>query len=281
MAFGMKSWSLIVAAVGLCGVPYAQADLVRLKNGGELRGSLVPGSDKTRDPELTIVLFSGATTSISREEVESVQMRSPAIEEYVTRSREIPHTVEAHQLLADWCISRQLKAQRVEQLELLLELDPENELVHRSIGHVRHDGAWMSRDEAMAKQGYVLHKSKYITQLELELLEQTGAERAAEQVWYPKVKQWSGWLTGRDPRRVAEGLQNLRSIQDPDAVAALWNYLGQQPNSDTRQLFIEVAGQLKGPNRCGDSRNQCSMKVTNPCFGWPWRRSMMTRRSRS
>lgn len=247
MAHGTTVGSWIVAAVGLCVVSCAQADLVRLKNGGELRGALSRGSDKTRDPELTIELFSGATVTISREEIESVQMRSPAFEEYVTRSREIPHTIEAHQQLADWCISQQLKAQRVEQLELLLELDPDNEVIHRSIGHVRHDGEWMSRDEAMAKQGYVLHKGKYITQLELELLEQTGAERAAEQVWYPKVKQWTNWLGGRDPRRVTEGLQNLRSIQDPDAVAALWNYLGQQQNSDYRQLFVEVAGQLKGP----------------------------------
>ncbi len=248
MGSGIHTWCWILAtAAGLGWASAAPGDVVRLKSGGEVRGSLVKGSDKTRDPELMIVSFSGATITVPRTEVESVQMRSPAIEEYVTRSREIPHTVEAHQQLADWCISRQLKAQRVEQLELLLELDPENEVVHRSIGHVRHDGEWMSRDEAMAKQGYVLHKGKYITQLELELLDQTGVERAAEQVWYPKVKQWSGWLSGRDPRRVTEGLQNLRSIQDPDAVAALWNYLGQQQNSDYRQLFVEVAGQIKGP----------------------------------
>ena len=230
MEHGTKAWCLIVAAVGLCLAPWAQADLVRLKNGGEVRGALVKGSDKTRDPELTIVSFTGATITVSRSEVDSVQMRSPVVEEYVTRSREIPHTIEAHQQLADWCSSRQLKSQRVEQLELLLELDPENEVIHRTLGHIRHNGEWMSREEAMAKQGYVLHKGKYITHLELELLEQTGAERAAEQVWYPKVKQWTGWLGGRDPRRIAEGLQNLRAIDDPDAVAALWNYLGQQPN---------------------------------------------------
>ena len=247
MEHGTKAWCLIVAAVGLCLAPWAQADLVRLKNGGEVRGALVKGSDKTRDPELTIVSFTGATITVSRSEVDSVQMRSPVVEEYVTRSREIPHTIEAHQQLADWCSSRQLKSQRVEQLELLLELDPENEVIHRTLGHIHHNGEWMSRDEAMAKQGYILHKGKYITHLELELLEQSGAERAAEQVWYPKVKQWTGWLGGRDPRRIAEGLQNLRAIDDPDAVAALWNYLGQQPNPEYRQLFVQVAGQLKGP----------------------------------
>lgn len=248
MHSGIPVWGLIViTAVGLGGSPCARADLVRLKNGGEVRGSLVKGSDKTRDPELTIVSFTGATITITRTEVDSVQMRSATVEEYVTRSREIPHTAIAHQQLADWCSSRQLKAQRIEQLEQLLELDPENEVIHRSLGHVRQDGAWMSREESMAKQGYVLHKGKWITHLELELLEKTGAERAAEQVWFPKVKQWTGWLGGRDPRRIAEGLQNLRAIDDPDAVSALWNYLGQQPNPEYRQLFVQVAGELKGP----------------------------------
>ncbi len=247
MHSGFNAWGLIVAtAVGLGGGSCAQADLVRLKNGGEVRGTLVKGSDKTHDPELTVVSFAGATITVPRSEVDSVQMRSATVEEYVTRSREIPHTIEAHQQLADWCSSRQLKAQRVEQLEHLLELDPDNEVTHRSLGHVRQNGEWMSREESMAKQGYVLHKGKWITHLELELLEKTGAERAAEQVWFPKVKQWTGWLGGRDPRRVAEGLQNLRSIDDPDAVSALWNYLGQQQNPEYRQLFVQVAGQLKG-----------------------------------
>ena len=240
-------WLIVVAAAGLNVASWARADLVRLKNGGELRGSLVKGSDKTRDPQVTLVSLSGATVTVPRTEVESVQMRSAVIEEYISRSREIPHTAEAHQALADWCVSRQLKAQRVEQLELLLELDPENEIVHRSLGHVLHDGEWMTRDDAMAKQGYVKHNGKYVTHLELEVLEKTAAVREAEQVWYPKVKMWTGWLSARDPRRVTEGLTELKAIQDPDAAAALWNFLGQHANADYRLLFIEVAGQLKGP----------------------------------
>lgn len=224
----------------------SRADLIQLKTGGELRGSLVKGTS-TREPELTIISISGATITIPRSEVEVVQSRSPLVEEYITRSREIPHTVEAHQQLADWCISRQLKTQRVEQLELLLELDPANEVIHRSLGHIRYEGDWMTRDEAMAKQGYVKHNGKYITQLEMELLDKSQAERAAEQEWYPKVKQWTGWLLGRDARRTREALTALHDIHDPDAVAALWNYLGQHKSLDCRKLFVEVVSKIPGP----------------------------------
>jgi hypothetical protein len=225
----------------------AIADVVRLKNGGELRGSLHKGSNAaSQQASVTIDSLSGATVSIPRTEIESIQVRSPVMEEYISRSREIPHTAEAHMQLADWCATKQLRAQREEQLELLLELQPENEQIHRALGHVQYEGEWMSRDDAMTKQGYVKHKGKWITLLEMELLGKTEAERAAEQVWYPKVKQWAMWIGGRDARRVHEGLTQLRSIQDPDAVAALWNYLGQNPNADYRRLFVEVAGQVKG-----------------------------------
>lgn len=224
----------------------AIADVVRLKNGGELRGSLNKDSDAALQSNVTVISLAGATVAIPRTEIESIQVRSPILEEYVTRSREIPHTAEAHQQLADWCTSKQLRAQREEQLELLLELQPDNEQIHRTLGHVIYEGQWMSRDDAMTRQGYVKHKGKWITLLEMELLGKTEAERTAEQVWYPKVKQWTTWIGGRDARRVHEGLTQLRAIQDPDAVAALWNYLGQNPNADYRRLFVEVAGQVKG-----------------------------------
>lgn len=233
-------------ALGLLLQGEAPADLVRLKNGGELRGSLVRHGPAVPTAEVTIVSPSGATVTVPRSEIESILVRSPLMEEYITRSRDIPHTAEAHQQLADWCASKQLRAQREEQLELLLELQPDNEQIHRLLGHIQYEGVWMSRDDAMTKQGFVKHKGKWITLLEMELLGKTEAERTAEQVWYPKVKQWVTWVSGRDARRVQEGLTQLRAIRDPDAVSALWNYLGQSPNADYRRLFVEVAGEVKG-----------------------------------
>lgn len=237
---------LVGMALGLLLQGEASADLVRLKNGGELRGSLAKQSPTAPEADVTIVSLSGATVTVPRGEIESIQVRSPLMEEYITRSREIPHTAEAHQQLADWCASKQMRAQREEQLELLLELQPDNEQIHRVLGHVQYEGQWMSRDDAMTKQGFVKHKGKWITLLEMELLGKTETERAAEQVWYPKVKQWVTWISGRDARRVHEGVTQLRAIRDPDAVSALWNYLGQNPNPDYRRLFVEVAGEAKG-----------------------------------
>lgn len=237
--FAMLLWN--------CALQGARGDVIQLKNGGEIRGTLDRVTSAPKSPQVTIHSVAGATITVAREEIDAIQLRSPPVEEYVSRSRLIPHTVEAHQTLADWCVSRQLKAQRAEQLELLLELEPENELAHRSLGHVKQDGQWMTRDEQMTRQGYVLHEGKYITRVERDLLEKTSADREAEQKWFPKVKQWVGWLGDRDSRRVQEGLQLLRSIRDPDATAALANYMSEHQNPDYRLLFVQVAANLPGP----------------------------------
>lgn len=236
----------LLFAVSTATSAHTFADVVRLKNGGEIRGVLRKESHPANSTDVALVTLSGATVTLPRSEIESVQPRSPAMEEYITRSREIPHTLEAHQQLADWCVSRQLKPQRIEQLELMLEIEPKNETIHRSLGHIRYEGEWMTREESMERKGFVLHNGKWVTHLEAELLEKTEAERAAEQVWFPKVKQWVGWLGGRDQRRVTDGLTNLRAIKDPDAVAALYNYMGGHTNADYRMLFVQIAGQIKG-----------------------------------
>lgn len=225
---------------------YVRGDVIQLKNGGEIRGALDRATSAPQSPEVTITAFSGAVITVARDEIEAVQLRSPSLEEYITRSREIPHTIEAHQQLADWCVSRQLKAQRMEQLELLLELDPENEITHRSLGHTKHEGEWTTREEFMTRRGYVLHAGKWVTRVERDLLEKTSADREAEQKWYPRVKQWVGWLGDRDVRRVQEALKELRALSDPDAAAALANFMSEHQNPDYRLLFVEVAGRLPG-----------------------------------
>ena len=104
----------------------------------------------------------------------------------------------------------------------------------------------MTRDEWMTARGYVRHGGKWITLQERDLLLKSDAERAAETAWYPKVRQWSGWITGRNAQRSAEGLTQLRGITDPDATPALVNFMGKDSNDNVRVLCMELLGQLPG-----------------------------------
>jgi HEAT repeat protein len=234
----------IAAALSVVVCATAQADIARLKNGGEVRGSFL--TDPSVKTPLSMETIHGGRIVLPREVVESTSKRSADVEEYVTRSRSIAHTVEAHWELAEWCKARQLKTQREEQLEALLDLEPVHPGAHRALDHILYQGQWMTRDEAMREQGYIKYKGKYLTQQEIDLLEKTTAQRQAEQAWYPKIRLWKGWVLGSHQGRQIDGLGQLRNVVDEDAVPALREFLSDAPQLTLRQLYIERLTAMRG-----------------------------------
>jgi hypothetical protein len=233
-------------ATGLCLVVAARtsADVVMLKNGGQIRGKLETDEDA---PTLIVRTLLGGTVSLDRSSVENIERRSLLIEEYESRARDVAGTVEARWALAEWCKSNSLKEQREEQLQMLLDVDPDHADARRILGHMLHHGTWMTRDEWMTSRGYVLHNGKYVTQQELDLVLKSEGERAAETAWYPKVRLWSSWMSARNPERVAEARANFAALTDPDAVPAIVNFLGDDSDSDVRMFCVQLLGQMPGP----------------------------------
>lgn len=235
----------MILGVVLCRNGTTSADVIRLQNGGEVRGELLdPSGDGS---VVTIETLSGTVISIGEETIEFVQRRTRLAEEYVTRSRLVADTVEARWELAEWCRLNLLKEQREEQLELLLEIDPDHEDARRILRYVQHNGEWVTRDELMTMRGYVRHKGKWITRQELELIEEQEAERKAELVWYPQVRLWFGWVTGSHAGRKAEGLSHFKELTDPDAVPALQTFMEEHESRSVRLLFVRILGRMEGP----------------------------------
>jgi hypothetical protein len=194
----------------------------------------------------------GSRIVLERDSVSQVTRRSPQVEEYVTRARRAPDTVEAHWELAEWCRNHRLGPQRAEQLEAIVALEPDHAAARRGLNHVRHRGRWMTQEAAFEEQGYILHKGKYITRQELEIEQQSATQRAAELDWYPKVRLWTGWTTGAQAARRAAGLANLQAIDDPAAIPALAQHLGRSDDGDSRRLFVRILSQIPGAAPVGD-----------------------------
>ena len=133
--------------VGLGTHPQALADVVRLKNGGQIRGEVQEQRSDERADKITVVTLSGATISVDRDEIAFVTPRSLRIEEYETRARAIPDTIDAHWQLAEWAREQHLKGEREEQLEHIVRLDPNHERAQRALGRSLHNGKWMTRHE--------------------------------------------------------------------------------------------------------------------------------------
>jgi hypothetical protein len=235
--------SLLACTLCLTACATAQGDLVRLKTGGELRGKLVKtGANDT----VVLETLGGAVVTVSRADVSLVTQRPLSVEEYESRLRQLANTLEAHWELAAWCKTKGLSAQRELHLQRVVEFDPDHEAAHLALGHTWKDGAWVDWEAYMAARGYVKHKGKYVTQQELELLEKTAAELKHEQEWYPKVRLWSGWLTGRDADRSQQGLTALRAIADDDSSPAVLRFLGEHAARDVRLLGVEVLSKSGG-----------------------------------
>ena len=241
-----RFWYLMLLSVAIaCPASSADADMVRLKWGGEVRGSVTAESHSK--PQLTINTLTGGTVVFDRAQVEFVRVRSPLFEEYVTRQRTAPLTAAGHWELAEWCREHGLKPQRTEQLEQVVAFDPDHEVARKQLDHVRYKGKWMPKDEMMAAQGYFKHKSgRYVTEQELELMEQSTSQRSVEKEWYAKVRQSLIWATSTNHSRREEGAAQLSAIREPAAVTALTTLMAENSDPEIRSAFVTILGKIPG-----------------------------------
>lgn len=248
------AWSLFAIAL-TGGVLFAgplRGDVVVLKSGGEIRGEIVADPKASAKSDLvTIRTLTGATVSIAKDDVESITRRRLAVEEYETRRRIVPDTIQGQWELAEWCRQKSLLKEREVHLQRVIELDPDHEAAHRALGHVRHEGHWSTRDEIMTARGYVKYKGKYVLPQELELLQQEERESESEKAWYRRVKMWLGWLEGDKPERQAEALTQFRSIRDADAVPAMYRSFSGHAVEDFRTLYLDVLAKIEGEKPIG------------------------------
>jgi len=234
--------ALLVVAIGSRGT----ADLIKLDNSGELRGTIDRKLAKRGVSTLTIRTLTGAVVVVDRKTVRFVTHRSLKVEQYETRARATEGTVAAQWDLAEWCRKNRLSKQRAACLRRIIALDPNHKKARYALGYIRHDDKWTTRDEIMRSQGYVKYKGRYVTPQELELLQKTQAELDSERKWFRKVRLWRGWLTGRNAKRRQAGLAELQKLDDPDAVAALALNFSKHKDARLRGLYVSILSRLTG-----------------------------------
>ncbi|MBM4074660.1 MAG: hypothetical protein FJ267_03355, partial [Planctomycetes bacterium] len=236
------------------------ADLIKLTNGGELRGRVITATTTTHSTngssasptkqsssnQIRLVTLSGATIVVEKDETQFLTKRPLMVEEYESRAKRVANTLEAHWELAEWCRQKSLPDQRQIELLRVIEFDSDHEKAQAALGRVWNDGAWVDRDEMMAAQGYVKHKGRYVTTQELDILQKTTAELEQERDWFQKVKLWHGWLSGRMVDKRQLGMTSLQQIKDHHAAPAVIRFLCDDRNPDTRMLGVSVLANLSG-----------------------------------
>ncbi len=240
------SRAVLTLFIGVTATVAVHGDVIRLQSGAELHGKIVKNDATVAPDTIAVELLSGARVTLPVDQVTLQVARPVTVEEYELRARQVPDKVEARWELADWCKQKGLNAQRETQLLRVIELDPDHERARAVLGHVWKDGVWVDWDEYMSARGYVKHRGKYITQQELELLEKTSEELKREQEWFPKVRLWTGWVTGNNAPRAQQGMTALKALKDTDAAPAVARFLGEHTVRDLRLLGITVLTQSGG-----------------------------------
>lgn len=247
---GVSYWAILsgIVAIFASAATPAQADLVKLMNGGELRGRIARGVSTSRlnAESIMIETLSGVMVSVARDDMKFLTMRPLVVEEYETRARRMSDTLSAHWDIAEWCRQQSLTKQREHHLIRVTELDPHHEKAQTALGRVWHEGAWVDRDAMMAERGYVKYKGRYITLQELDLIQKTADELATEREWFQKVRGWHVWLTGQHEERYRQGLAAIQQISDPHAAPAIIRFLCEDKNRDIRSLGVAVLSKLTG-----------------------------------
>jgi len=231
-------------AAGAHGV--AWADLVELKNGGQIHGEVANADDK-QATSYVIVTDGGGKVTIPRTEVGRIVSQSPAQDEYHRRALEVADTVKARWQLAQWCRDKKLVDEYREQLTRILVLDSNNEPARRALGHQKQNGEWQSRDELMAARGMVWYDGKYYTPQHVRLLEQAEATKQNNADWKSQLNRWRRWLDSRRQDRVDEALREIRAIHDPTAAPAVVDLLMNEDNLAVKRLLMEVAAGMDSP----------------------------------
>ena len=220
-----------------------RAEVFVLANGGRISGELVNRQESPRKQYIVKVAGEGQIT-LAASQVEQVLKRRPEEDEYERIRPAYPDTIEGQWALAEWCRQKKLPLERETHLKRIIELDPNQIDARRALGYIQIDGKWVTHDQSMLEQGYVLYKGHWKLPQQIDLIESKAKLEAARQEWFQNIKRWRGWLgTDRD----GQARENFRNIADPMAVKALLIALRDDKSVPARLIYVESLAKINSP----------------------------------
>ena len=140
----------------------ARADVIMLRGGGQVQGKVVP--DPQNKDRVQVWLLQGRKPlSFQKAQIVEVIPKASPLDDYFEKSKKTPQTAQAQYDLGIWCEQNKLTDLARLHYEAALAIDKSFEPAHRKLGHVYHDGYWLTRDDLSAVQGLVKYKGRWIS----------------------------------------------------------------------------------------------------------------------
>jgi hypothetical protein len=239
----VRGW-ILSAGVLLAASP-AWADRIVLRGGTEIRGVVLPAEPDQPDKVLVLTKSTSNPFTFRKDQVVKVVPETDEMSGYLDHLSSVPATAEGEFELGQWCDQQGVAGPAQRHYRRALERDAEFGPAHEKLGHVYHNGRWMTQDEKKQAQGLVKRKGRWVSPQEKEALDRKEVFTAEQQNWARQVRSIRDKLFhGTEPQR-QEAEDQLSAIRDPAAVQPLVKNFVDDPEP-VRQRLGQVLGGIPG-----------------------------------
>lgn len=152
----------------------AAADEVILRSGARFEGRVVAAGETVK------LQLDCGMMSFKRVDVARVVLKPSTLDEFDEKSKALaPDDAEGRRQLAAWAGGRGLDARARALHEEIVRIAPEDAASRAALGHVRHEGTWMTEAQAREARGEVRVDGQWIPREAAEIRAEV-ARRAAE-----------------------------------------------------------------------------------------------------
>jgi hypothetical protein len=220
---------LLPALGGLAFALPARADVLELADGRVVEGAV----EKKDDGYHVRSRFGEAVVPLS--DVRTWTRETPLDQRIRERLASVaPDDAAGRAKVAAWMkeVGRTEEARAL--AEAVLEIDPESAVAHEVLGHVRHQGAWRTPDEAKRAEGLERHGDRWYTPEEWRNVSQEARARAEQQEQEARAKATAAevneavrLMTSPDPLVRARGKSRLEALAKEHDSKRLRELVGQ------------------------------------------------------
>lgn len=222
----------------------ARADVIALRGGGQVTGKVRPDPDN-KDRVQVWLLQGRKPLSFLKSQIVEITPKPSALDPYFEKLKTVPSTAQAQYDFGLWCEQNRLTDLAKLHYEAAVVADKGFELAHRKLGHVFHDGYWLTRDDLNAVQGLVKYKGRWISTEEKQKRQADEQVTANQNSWVRRIKILRQAIINGPEDRRREAEAQLMAINDPEAVGPLLRVLGND-DVDGRNLLAHVLSKIPG-----------------------------------
>jgi len=165
--------AIAIACCGLAPTAYAEEE-VHLASGEVVTGELITETATTLQIRRQLLIKHNAvaaTVNIDKDQITRREKVPSFAEQYKTRQKATPDTLEGHIALARWSADHCLIAEAAQNAQRADDIDSDNPLVNKlfgDLGYVKIKDQWVREDEYLAKNGLVDYQGKIMTPAEAD-----------------------------------------------------------------------------------------------------------------